>query len=358
MVQKPTYHELEQRVRVLETKIHEAGREKERSEQQTRFKRLLNAVADWVYIVGPGFIIEDQSEAFIGVFGNMAGQKCYNAIFNSKVPCDYCLMEDALRSGVLKSIEATFPNGRTCEGVFSPFTDLDGKRKTIVSVRDITEKKSFQAAAMRAGQLAALGEIAGGIAHEINNPLNGIISYAEILADELGEAGEDTEIPERIIKEGDRMADIVRNLHTFTRHGKAVQGPTRVGEKLQDVIGMTKKQLQKDGIKLRLDIASDIPEIKACDWEMQQVFLDIISNARHALNQKFPEFSETKILDIQCRTVEIEGCSRVRIVFDDHGTGIPAAFMDRIFTPFFSTKPPRHRNRIGLVNQSRNHQRA
>lgn len=347
MAERPKCKTFDQRVRVLENELAQAENSPLKPEHD-KFNRLFNAIADWAYIVSPDFVIEAQSDSSIGYFGNRKGEKCHRAIRDVNRPCDFCVMKEAIDAGMTKSLETTLSDGRIFEGVFSPFKDVDGTNKTIILIRDITEKKALQAVSMRAGQLAALGEFVGGIAHEINNPLNGIISYAEILADQFQETGADTEIPERIIKEGDRIAGIIRGLLLFSRHRQGVKAPMCIRDALLNVAGLVRKQFQKDGIRIELDLAAHVPEIFANEQNISQVFLDMISNSRHALNLKYPAWHESKVLRISCGQTEIDGLSWVQTVFFDQGIGIPATMMDRIFTPFFSTKPAGEGTGLGL----------
>ena len=215
-------------------------------------------------------------------------------------------------------------------------------------LQDITETKKIRAEAMRAGHLAALGELAAGVAHEINNPINGIISYAEILKDESTDRGEDDDIPTRIIKEGDRVAEIVKNLLVFARDRKEEHSPTHIRDILADALALVERQIAKDGIKLKVDVSPDLPKIKALNQEIQQVFLNIISNARYALNQRFPEFHEDKVFEISAETLENKEKNYVRIVFYDRGTGISDRLLDRISEPFYSTKPKNEGTGLGL----------
>jgi PAS domain S-box-containing protein len=170
-------------------------------------------------------------------------------------------------------------------------------------VEDITERKTLQAEAVRVAHLSSLGELAAGVAHEINNPITGIIGYAEILSDSLNEKGQDAKIPNSIIK---------------------------------------------DNIKFSVEVSADLPKIKVRSKELQQVFLNLISNARYALNQKYPKLNEDKFLEIKCETIEIEGRNYVRTTFYDSGIGIPANILNRITDPFFSTKPSGEGTGLGL----------
>ncbi|MCP4692234.1 MAG: PAS domain S-box protein, partial [Desulfobacterales bacterium] len=210
----------------------------------------------------------------------------------------------------------------------------------LIHTEDLTEKKRLQAEAIRAGHLASLGELAAGIAHEINNPINGIISYAELMKDQLDDQGEDDEIPLRIIKEGERVAKIVKNLLSFARDRKEESSPALIRDILADSLGLTESQINKDGVKFSLDIPDDLPKIRVRSQEIQQVFLNIISNARYALNQKFQGAHEDKTFQIKSKTIRIDGSLFIRTTFRDAGVGVPGEILGKISNPFFSTKPP------------------
>ena len=110
-----------------------------------------------------------------------------------------------------------------------PFFDSLGNLAGFRGIdRDITERKNLEAQALRTRHLAAIGELAAGVAHEINNPINGIINYAQILEDDAAASGGDPDIPRRIIKEGDRVAEIVKNLLYFSRQSSGEKKPVSV----------------------------------------------------------------------------------------------------------------------------------
>ncbi len=232
--------------------------------------------------------------------------------------------------------------------IFSPFQESDKEIKSVVVMRDITEKKHLQAEAIRVGHLASLGELAAGVAHEINNPITGIISIAEILTDKFHKLGGDKTIPERIITEGERIGNIVKNLLSFARDKKEGSSPANVKDILNLALELVEKQITKDGIDLSVNIPSDIPQINARSQEIQQVFLNIISNAHYALQKKYPKLHENKILEINGEKVKIGKKNYVRLTFYDKGLGISKDFIDRVANPFFSTKPQGEGTGLGL----------
>ncbi len=327
--------------------------ERKRTEELLRTERdklrgVLNAMGEGMYIVNHDFDIEYQNDILDRRYGDLTGKKCFVEYMKSTNPCIFCLARKTIELRHIHQAEVILNNGTNNELIFSPFSDVDGEVKAIILMRDVTENKRLEAEAMRAGYLASIGELAAGIAHEINNPINGIISISEILKDQCNEKGENDEIPTRIIKEGDRIAEIAKNLLSFARDRKEEHSPANIQDILSDSFGLVERQIIKDGIKLSIGVPSDLPKIKARSREIQQVLLNIISNARYALNKKFPGFHEDKILEIRGEIKGIEGKRHVRLTFSDHGVGIPEDIMDKICNPFFSTKPRGEGTGLGL----------
>ncbi len=326
---------------------------REKTEQVIRIERdkvqsVLNAIGEGLYIVNDDHVVEYQNEIFKTQYGDSIGQKCHLKIFDSEEPCEFCPLTENPRMAELQNIETFLPDGRNFDIVFSPYTNINGDTKTIVLLFDITEKKSLQAEAMRAGHLASLGELSAGVAHEINNPVNGIVSLTEVMKDQLADRNQDTGIPDRIIKEAVRISTIVNGLLSFARDRKEEHSLVGLPDILGDALNLMERQLRKDGITLSTEIPIDLPKIKARSQEIQQVFLNVISNARYALNQKYPDFSEDKRLAITVETVDLENGPFVRTKFHDTGTGIPKNILEKIKTPFFSTKPAGEGTGLGL----------
>ncbi len=183
---------------------------------------------------------------------------------------------------------------------------------------------------------------------KINNPISGIIGYAEILQDRAKAHESSGDIPERIIKEGERIADIVKNLLSFARDRKEEHTPAHIKDILSDTLGLTERRIIKEGIRLSVDVPDDLPNIKARSKEIQQVFLNVINNAHYALNHCTPEAGGDKFLDIQSKTIVLHGRNYIRTIFHDNGGGIQTNLLNRISEPFFSTKPQGEGTGLGL----------
>ncbi|TLD42751.1 MAG: Signal transduction histidine kinase [Candidatus Jettenia ecosi] len=234
--------------------------------------------------------------------------------------------------------------------VRTPIKDENGDVLGILGAfLDITEKITLQREAERSRHLAALGELAAGVGHEINNPITGIINCAQILFNKSKEESREKDLARRVIKEGNRIANIVHSLLSFTRrdtHEK--KSMVSIREILYETLILTEAYLRKEGIRIKLDIPHNLPAITVHPHLIQQVFLNVINNARYALNQRYPEANDNKTLEISGEEVTIDNCPYVKIMFYDQGIGIPARIKDKIMEPFFTTKPTGKGTGLGL----------
>ncbi|MCF6158893.1 MAG: PAS domain S-box protein [wastewater metagenome] len=235
--------------------------------------------------------------------------------------------------------------------VKTPIKDEKGETIGILGIFwDITEKVTLQRDAERSRYLASLGELAAGVAHEINNPINGIINCAQLLANKTKEESIEKDLASRIIREGDRIANIVSSLLSFAQPNdrKEIKSKVHVNELISDTLILTKAQLNKEGIKIRLNILEELPEVYVHPQQIRQVFLNAISNARYALNQKYPETHDDKILEIISEKTVINDIPYVKVTFHDHGMGIPVDVRDKVLDPFFTTKSRHKGTGLGL----------
>ncbi len=227
--------------------------------------------------------------------------------------------------------------------------DADGDINGLVCVgQDIT----VHAETMRAGHLASLGELAAGVAHEINNPLNSIINLAQLLVDEQQAEGSIVSggLLERIIKEGDRVSLIVRSLLSFARDEEEKERHlVALDDIVRETLTLTEIQLKKDGILLDFQVQEDLPVIEGHFQQLQQVILNILNNARYALNQKFVGRHPGKRLCLTLEKRTLKDRSWLAFECVDFGTGIPEEILAKVKNPFFSTKPAGSGTGLGLT---------
>jgi signal transduction histidine kinase len=318
-----------------------------------QFNTLLDGIPYNLLLLSPDLKILWANKAAALLFqqesADLSGQYCYGLCCNILSPCEHCPTLRSFSTGQEESSEITTDRGKVWDIMSFPIRDESGQITTVIELaRDITEKSNLQASATRSRHLASIGELAAGVAHEINNPVNNIMNYAQILIDEFQDVGKDDSVARRIIKDGDRIATIVRSLLSFARIRKEEKNVMSLYDIFSDTMSLTSAQLRKDGINLHVEIPKEIIKISVHPQQMQQVFLNIISNSRYSLNKKFPGTHDDKSLEITCEEILINDQPFVRIHFYDRGLGIPDNIIDKIINPFFSTKPSNVGTGLGL----------
>ncbi|NTW26509.1 MAG: PAS domain-containing sensor histidine kinase, partial [Lentimicrobium sp.] len=176
----------------------------------------------------------------------------------------------------------------------------------------------------------------------------GVINFAQVLLDNYDFDPAGIDMVQKIIKEGDRIATITRNLISFARADVGLREPVNPVEIVNTSLSLVNNQLNKEGIRVVTDFSSENTLIVADSRKLQQVLLNLISNSRYALNARYPGFDERKIIDISCFEKSVNDHRVFLIVVKDYGTGLPQAILEHIFEPFFSTKPPGEGTGLGL----------
>ena len=232
--------------------------------------------------------------------------------------------------------------------------DLQGVSAVLSVTRDITERRKMEeerleleARHRQAQKLESIGTLASGVAHEINNPLTGIINYAQLIADRT-DNDPLREFARGIVDEGSRIAAIVKNLLSFSRQQKESHSPARVADIVTASLSLVGAVLRKDGIQIDVEVPDDLPTIKCRSQQIQQVLLNLLTNARDGLNARYPGDDEDKIVRLSVEKVDHDGHAWIRIAVEDHGAGIPPSVLGRVFDPFFTTKPRDQGTGLGL----------
>ncbi|MCM2359886.1 MAG: PAS domain-containing protein, partial [Geobacteraceae bacterium] len=213
------------------------------------FQTVLQAIPDNITLISPDLRVlwTNRDTGSAGKTGDIAGQHCCN-LWGAAAPCTGCPALSCFRTGKAENAQVSRPDGSIWDIRALPVRDDDGKIKNILEIAtDITDKVTIQAETMRAMHLASIGELAAGVAHEINNPVNGIINYARLLSNRSARDSDEYDIAERIAKEGRRIAGIVRSLLSFARYEKEEKRPVRVQQILFESLTLTESQMRKEG---------------------------------------------------------------------------------------------------------------
>ena len=316
--------------------------------ERDKLRNVLFTQYEGVGILRSDHTVEYQNEALVREFGDCIDRHCYEAFVGGDEPCPDCHMKEAVATGTRRRCEFDSAGARIFEHTYTPFRDIDDEQKVLIYLRDITEAKTSHAAAVQSEQLAAIGALAAGVAHEINNPINGIINYAQMIMDKERSVQQIQNISGRIVKEGDRIARIVASLLSYARRGTQEETASSVEELVTESLTLIGAQMKKEAITVDVRLAEHLPRVFCVPQEIQQVFLNIISNARDAMNRRYPENDGDKRLEITADIDESDGNRWVRVAFRDNGIGVPEDIRDKIMKPFFTTKPKGKGTGLGL----------
>lgn len=223
--------------------------------------------------------------------------------------------------------------------------EVKGEAFLQATVRDISAQKNMEKEKrvldeqMRQKQkMAAVGTLARGAAHEINNPLNGIMNYAQLIKDQSVSGSEPAEFSNEIIEESKRIASIVRGIMSFSKGHDEVRISAGVRDLLEPTLHLMGGALAVDKITLEQVIPDGLPAVFCQVSLMREVLASLISNAQDALNERYPKGNKDKILIITAEQAEQGGKRFLRIILEDHGNGIPPEIRERVFDAFFTTK--------------------
>ena len=307
-----------------------------------QFHAVLSGISGTVIVVSPEMkVLWSNIVNDFGINSNISDsvlKYCNDFVSNCSVLYEKSVIADCFNTGEKKSCIVTHGESVLDIRAF-PVKENGSVSSVLLLVCDVTGKMAIQADAQYACHLLSLGELAASVAHEINNPVNGIINYGQILVNECGAESMERDLGVRILKEGERIGRLVKSLLSYAHERRKEKRATEVSTILEETLALTQAQIRKDGIQLVLDFPANLPNITANLQQVQQGFINIISNARYALNEKYPGWHTNKRLAISGKTVIVEGRPYVRVAFLDQGGGISAEKLSFLTKPFFSTKP-------------------
>ena len=235
------------------------------------------------------------------------------------------------------------------DATISPVCDAAGKIVNYVAVkRDVTREVAMESQLRESQKMEAIGTLAGGVAHEINNPINGIMNYAQLITDQLPADSPLQQFSANIMKETNRVSQIVRNLLSFARQNPQQRSPANLNDIIKSVLTLVQSVIRHDQITLTVEVPEGLPQMECRSQQLEQVLLNLLTNARDALNEKYPAYHEDKIIRVTARLFEQDGTRWIRTTVEDRANGIPVEIRDRVLDPFFTTKPAGKGTGLGL----------
>ncbi len=347
--------------------------EKRLREKKESMETILNGIRDFIVVISPEQIVLDVNAAYLDKMAdsreNVIGRKCYDVFDKKFEDCEDEEFECPLREAVknhsrirqIRSIKLRNGRMRHIEVYVYPIWGEHGKVSKFVHISHditsrLTEEEEFtrrlelmveertrqlqetHSKLLHKDKMASLGKLAASVVHEINNPLAGILNLVmlcERIIDEgpvsdkdIGRFGEYLELME---SETRRISRIVSNLLAFSRQSRMNFKSVKLEHLIDVVLVMNSNLFKLNGIKVEKEIETDLPELMGAEDQLEQVFMNLISNAAEAM-----ENSPEKRLSIKVEhSLQNNG---IIILFSDTGSGIPDENMAELFEPFFTTK--------------------
>lgn len=258
-----------------------------------------------------------------------------------------CESVDVCKDGSLLNIEIKGSKlsykGR--QHLLAVIRDIREPKRAEKELKDAYDKlKETQEELIQSSKMAAMGQLAAGISHELNQPLTGIKGFAQAVYMDIDESDPLKEDISKIIEQSDRMDKIIKNIRFFARKSEFVLKEIEINQPIENALMLLNEQLNVHNIHLEKSLAEGLPQIHADANQLQQVFLNLITNSRDAIdNLKRPEGGKITI-----KSLLSEDKKHVEVMFEDDGRGIPKENLEHIFNPFFTTKSPDGGMGIGL----------
>jgi two-component system, NtrC family, sensor kinase len=323
----------------------------ERVEQRTRL--LMVAKREWelsfdsldlplAVVRGTDYVVRRANVAYARVGGQRVqsvsqGPTCHQFLFGRDAPCPGCPLQTALASG--EEGQAEIPHkGRTYVLNVYPMAEAG---QAVCAYRDVTEEREMTRRLVESEKMAAVGQLAGGVAHEINNPLGGILAFSQLMKRDAGRTPADQESLQLIEESALRCKRIVESLLQFSRRPRSEDRRTfDLSSCVDDACFLFRGQLkQAPSATLDLHIERELPQVFGDPAQLGQVVLNLLQNGLHALSGGNGTLSVST------------GRRDTAVYFSvtDSGTGIAADVLPRIFEPSFTTKPPGQGTGLGLA---------
>lgn len=252
------------------------------------------------------------------------------------------LVSDTFKQKKSFLIEKSFPSEQTYEMKTYPiFNNQQELYAVIASLKDVTEKRKMEAQLLHSAKLAAIGEMAAGVAHELNSPLTAILGSSQLLLRSTNEQDNAYQLLRDIKNCGDRCKTTIQSLLTFSRQDDYVFGLFSINEAVERVLDIIKYQIEKNQVSIICSIDNQLPEIEGNQPQIEQIIINLLLNAKDAL-----QYSTQQNKQIIIKTYRHE--NHIFLSVEDNGIGIEKNRLNEIFHPFHTTKGSEKGTGLGL----------
>ena len=328
------------------------------AESLERYRAILDTAVDGIITISDAGIIESFNRAAERMFG-YAAHEVIGRNISSLMPEPYRSRHDHYISRYLSTHEAKIIGiGREVEGLRKDGSTfpmdlavgevrLPGRRLFTGITRDISQRKAIEAEARRrlndlahTARLAALGEMATGLAHEVNQPLTAIITQAAACLRLIASGRADVDLLQdslqQIARQGERAAEVIKRLRSFVQKGEMAFVQGSLNAVVRDVLWLLAHEIRSAQVDIEIRLAHDLPEVQMDRVQIEQVVFNLVRNAIEAMQQRPGEPHRLQLRTAISRWRERDA---VRFSVQDNGPGFGDLQADQLFEPYFTTKP-------------------
>lgn len=305
-----------------------------------RWEETFRAVSDAILIIAPDGTILSRNDAarleWSLEVGQNIGSTMQKAARTSEDPFQKTI--DTKSPQVAELHHGNDIYDCSCYPLFGPNKSIDA---VILYSKNITKKRLMEIQLMHSGQLVAIGEMAAGVAHELNNPLTSIIGNSQLLLRTQTDNKEIRPLLKDIDQCGKRCRTIIRSLLVFSRQESFLFKPCALNDAVNEALSLTRRQIEKQHIAIELKLSPTLPMLNGNLQQLSQIAVNLLINAKDAL-QATPKLNKTILIE----TKKLD--DMVCLCITDNGIGISEDVLDDIFHPFFTTKDADSGTGLGL----------
>ncbi len=332
--------------------------EKTLNSERKRFKQILDAFPNGIYIVNADYEIDYVNPRLQEEFGAVEGQKCHEYLHDLPAPCNWCPNPKVLQGERVEWEWYNPANDRMYDLYDIPLYNDDGTVSKIEFFHDITERKraeenqrNLEEQLFHAQKMDAVGRLAGGVAHDFNNLLSIILGYGDMMLEEMKPDHPDRSSLQEIYNAGVRAQKLTRQLLAFSRRQVLDVRIIDVNTAVSGFAKMMHRLIGED-IELKLNISTNEVRVKADMSQLEQVLMNLAVNARDAMPDGGELSIETGIVELDqdyaAQRPDVNPGTYGMVAVRDNGTGMDSETLHQIFEPFFSTKEKSKGTGLGL----------
>lgn len=334
----------------LAISIQNARLYKQVSRTTKEWEATFKAVTDPIFVVDINYNVlrhNDRITPEISQFWQQSFEnKCFSKLRGKTEPCPDCPLNEIKKNGQPLQRNWQTDTGTLLETDYYPvFNDEQQLAAITIILKDVTQKTKMEAQLVQSAKLAALGEMAAGVAHELNSPMTVIIGTAQMLARDLQSESLEHESLQDVINCGLRCKGIIQNLLTFSRQDQVPMTDIDLNEQARRVLSLIRYQINRNQIEIIDRLDPDLPMVTANGAQIQQVLTNLLINARDALTDSS---KAKKLISVFSSVRREEGKEWAIISVHDNGIGISPENLKKIFTPFFTSKDATKGTGLGL----------